>query len=73
MSLPGRHPLGGRDLNPPCGSKSSENFHERRTVMMNLALIDAMYHEAIFIFMMIAVIGIMIAVIGISMEMVLRR
>jgi hypothetical protein len=41
--------------------------------MMNVALIDAMYHEAIFIFMMIAVIGIMIAVIGISMEMVLRR
>lgn len=40
--------------------------------MMNVALIDAMYHEAIFIFMMIAVIGIMIAVIGISMEMVFR-
>jgi hypothetical protein len=66
MSLPGRHPLEGRDLNPPCGSKSSETFHERRTVMMNLALIDAMYHGAIFIFCMIAVIGI-------SIEMVLRR
>ena len=41
--------------------------------MMNLALIDAMSHEAIFIFTIIAVIGIMIAVIGISMKMVLRR
>ena len=41
--------------------------------MMNLTLIDAMYNGAIFIFMMIAVIGIMIAVIGISMEMLLRR
>ena len=66
MSLPGRFPLGGRDLNPPCGSKSSETFHERRTVMMSLALIVAMYHGAIFIFFMIAVIGI-------STEMVLRR
>ena len=34
--------------------------------MMDLALIDAMYHGAIFIFRMIAVIGI-------SIEMVLRR
>ena len=40
--------------------------------MRSLALIDAMYHEATFIFMMIVVIGIMIAVIGISMERVLR-
>jgi hypothetical protein len=34
--------------------------------MMNRALIDAMYHGAIFIFYMIAVIGI-------SVERVLRR
>jgi hypothetical protein len=33
---------------------------------MNLALIDAMYHGAIFIF-------IVIGILGVSMEMVLRR
>jgi hypothetical protein len=73
MSLPERHPIGERALNPPCGSKSMETFHERRTVMLNLPLIDAMYHGAIFIFMIIAVMGIMIAVIGISMKILLRR
>jgi len=63
----------GRDLNPLCGSTSSKVFYERRTVMINPVLIDTLYHGAIFIFLMIAVVFLMIAVVGLSMERVLRR
>src|SRR5215510_13555904 len=48
------------------GFHQSKKFHERRTVMMNLALIDALSYGAIFIF-------IMIGILGMCMEMGLRR
>jgi hypothetical protein len=50
----------GSNLNPLCGSKSSELFYERRTVMINPTLIDATYYGLALLFIMIGILGLSI-------------
>ena len=59
--------LCGTGLIPAFAAVSDrELFTERKTVMMNVVLIDAMYFGSIFLF-------VIIGLLGLSMEKVLKR